>query len=118
MSEVLRFLGGGWKPIVFVFFFLGWKPSLDDDTKSIDLDVWGVSDGMRVCFVGCNPVGMAGTDTKSIDSGVSGVSACMTVCFFGCNPVGLAGAGEFSGANARLNSSMVTNANYGWTKLR
>ena len=112
--KVLRFFGGGWKPVV-VF---GWKPSLDDDTKSIDFGLSGVSDCMRVCFFGCNPVGMAGTDTKSIDSGVSGVSDCMTVCFVGCNPVGVAGADEFSEPNTCLNSSMVTNANYGWTQLR
>ena len=74
--KVLRFFGGGWKPIV-VF---GWKPSLDDDTESID-------------------------------SGLSGVSDCKTVRFFGCNPVGVAGINAFK-------RSMVTNANYGWTKLR
>ena len=82
--KVLRFFGGGWKPIV-VF---GWKPSLDDDTESID-------------------------------SGLSGVSDCVTVCYFGCNPVGVAGADELPKPYTALNSStMVTNANYGWTKLR
>ena len=105
--KVLRFFGGGWKPVV-VF---GWKPSLDDDTKSIDLDVWGVSDGMRVCFVGCNPVGLAGADKSSKHS----LNCSMAV---GCNPVVVAGANEFSGPNTCLNISMVTNANYGWTKLR
>ena len=81
--KVLRFFGGGWKPIV-VF---GWKPSLDDDTESID-------------------------------SGLSGVSDCKTVRFFGCNPVGVAGADELSKPYNAFKRSMVTNANYGWTKLR
>ena len=82
--KVLRFFGGGWKPVV-VF---GWKPSLGDDTESID-------------------------------SGLSGVSDCMTVCFFGCSPVGVAGADELPKPFTALDSStMVTNANYGWTKLR
>ena len=81
--KVLRFFGGGWKPVV-VF---GWKPSLDDDTESID-------------------------------SGLSGVSDCKTVRFFGCNPVGVAGADELPKPYTAFKRSMVTNTNYGWTKLR
>ena len=83
MLKVLRFFVGGWKP-VSVF---GGRPSPDDDTESID-------------------------------SGLSGVSDCKPVCFVGCNPVGVAGTDELSKPYTALNRSMVTNANYGWKKLR
>ena len=105
--KVLRFFGGGWKPIV-VF---GWKPPLDDDTESIDSGISGVSDCKPVCLVRCNPVGLAGVYKSPKHS----LNCSMAV---GCNPVVVAGANEFSGPNTCLNISMVTNANYGWTKLR
>ena len=56
-------------------------------------------------------------DTESTDSGLSGVSDCKPVCFVGCNLVGVAGADESQKPYAAFNSSMVTNTNYGWTKL-
>ena len=105
--KVLRFFGGGWKPIVVY----GWKPSLDDDTESIDSGLSGVSDCKPVCLVGCNPVGLAGADESSKHS----LNCSMAV---GCNPVVVAGADELSKRYNAFKGVNVTNANYGWTKLR
>ena len=102
VRQVLRFFGGDWKQ-VSVF---GGKPPLDDDTESNDSGLSGVSDCKPVCFVGCNPVGVAGA--YEFPKPHSALNSSMGV---GCNPVGVAGADESSEPHACSNSSMVTNVN-------